>query len=105
MAIARATNRTAGQFITAKKEFNGSSISGRVVTNGAFFNTGKMSNDYAKMIKQDIESMPDGVEGFVVYSYATPIGWYTPATGWKKSSQKHSVTTSKHSGLFSGDWV
>lgn len=35
---------------------------------------------------------------YVVYSYDTPIAWYTPDRGWYKVGQRFSVTTSKHQG-------
>ena len=41
------------------------------------------------------ESMGEG--GYVVYSYATPIAWYSNATGeWYYDDIKHSATTSRH---------
>lgn len=35
---------------------------------------------------------------YVVYSYATPIAWWSEEHGWYVVSQKFSVTTSKHQG-------
>ncbi len=35
---------------------------------------------------------------YVVYSYATPIAWWTEENGWHKVGQKFSVTTSRHQG-------
>jgi len=35
---------------------------------------------------------------YSVYSYATPIAWYTRENGWHRVAQKFSVTTSKHQG-------
>lgn len=33
---------------------------------------------------------------FVVYSYGTPIAWFTEADGWTIPDVKYSVTTSRH---------
>lgn len=35
---------------------------------------------------------------YVVYSYATPIAWYSTAWGWRVPPVRYSVTTSKHQG-------
>lgn len=35
---------------------------------------------------------------YVVYSYATPIAWYSTAWGWRVPDVRYSVTTSKHQG-------
>lgn len=35
---------------------------------------------------------------YVVFSYATPIAWYTVENGWYKVRQKFSATTSRHQG-------
>lgn len=35
---------------------------------------------------------------YVVWSYDTPIAWWSRRYGWHKVSQKFSVTTSKHQG-------
>jgi hypothetical protein len=35
---------------------------------------------------------------YVVFSYATPIGWHVPGQGWTVPDVKYSVTTSRHQG-------
>lgn len=35
---------------------------------------------------------------YVVWSYGTPIGWWTDMYGWHRVEQRFSVTTSKHQG-------
>lgn len=35
---------------------------------------------------------------YVVYSYSTPIAWWSGVNGWHVVSQKFSSTTSKHQG-------
>lgn len=36
--------------------------------------------------------------GYAVYSYATPIAWWSPEDGWTMPEVRYSVTTSKHQG-------
>ena len=38
-------------------------------------------------------------ESFVVYSYATPIAWWTPSGGWFVPAVKYSVTTTNHQAV------
>lgn len=35
---------------------------------------------------------------YAVFSYSTPIAWYTPDRGWYKVRAKFSPTTTKHQG-------
>jgi hypothetical protein len=37
-------------------------------------------------------------EASVVYSYSTPIAWVIDGT-WRRTEERYSVTTSKHTGL------
>lgn len=36
---------------------------------------------------------------YVVYSYATPIGWWSEKFGWTIPDVKHSATTSRHQSV------
>lgn len=36
---------------------------------------------------------------YVVYSYATPIAWWSKEHGWRMPDIKYSVTTSRHQSL------
>jgi hypothetical protein len=36
---------------------------------------------------------------YIVWSYATPIAWWSEEHGWRIVDQRFSVTTSKHQGL------
>lgn len=36
---------------------------------------------------------------YVVYSYNTPIAWWTPETGWVIPDVKYSPTTSRHQSI------
>lgn len=39
---------------------------------------------------------------YVVYSYETPIAWWTPGRGWTKPNIRYSLTTSHHQGRVYG---
>lgn len=36
---------------------------------------------------------------YVVYSYDTPIAWFSPLRGWVVPQRKYSATTSRHQGV------
>jgi hypothetical protein len=46
-----------------------------------------------------VASPEEGEKFYVVYSYQTPIAWWTPKYGWVRPAIKYSVTTSKHQGF------
>jgi len=62
--------------------------------------------DSGRLAGKDLEEFRKVIESrervFVVFSYATPIIWVFPDGKEYRVSQKFSVTTSKHSGLFYG---
>lgn len=43
--------------------------------------------------------LADGDVLYVVFSYATPIAWYTRADGWVIPPVKYSATTSRHQSI------
>lgn len=68
-------------------------LQGRVVEGLGRYDCGQLADaDKAKFIEQCDEIT------YVVYSYVTPIAWYTPKHGWHKVEQKFSPTTSTHQG-------
>jgi hypothetical protein len=83
----RASRKTAGEFITARKEFDASNLNGRSYDT----DTGWMSAGEAKRYK---ESNPT----YTVRSFSTPIAWHGDK-GWEMSSDKHSPTTSRHQNI------
>jgi hypothetical protein len=46
----------------------------------------------------DTDRIDNGGTIYVVYSYSTPIAWYTHAWGWRIPEVRYSVTTSRHQG-------
>jgi len=79
--------RDAIHYISERKEFTASALEGRAYNVG----TGRLNSDEIARYNQDVNTT-----SFWVYSYSTPIAWYSYATGWYVVSQKFSVTTSKH---------
>lgn len=92
----RTTNREARKYIANLEPF----------TNG----TGSFRGVERDDIPSGTGKMPDGPErgdyivqrnwgflDYVVFSYATPIAWYSNRDGWHVTEHKYSVTTSgKH---------
>jgi len=79
--------RDAIHYITERKEFTASALEGRVYNVG----TGRLDPEETARYNQDQASTI-----YWVYSYSTPIAWFSSVSGWYIVSQKFSVTTSKH---------
>lgn len=77
-------------YIAERKEFTASALEGRAYNVG----TGRLDNEETARYNEDLKTT-----SFWVYSYSTPIAWYSYATGWYVVEQKFSVTTSKHSNF------
>lgn len=78
--------RDAIHYIATRQEFRASALEGRVYGVG----DGRLDEQETARYKQDLNSVM-----YWVYSYSTPIAWYTP-DGWYMVEQKFSPTTSKH---------
>lgn len=61
------------------------------------YGTGRLDSHECDRYYAEVATAGIG-EAYVVYSYATPIAWWTPEHGWHKVTQRFSVTTSKHQG-------
>jgi hypothetical protein len=81
--------RDAIHYIATRQEFRASALEGRAYNVG----TGRLDAEETARYNQDLET-----SCFWVYSYSTPIAWYSYSTGWYVVSQKFSPTTSKHQG-------
>lgn len=90
--IPRANHATSPTFIFQRKEFTCNSMRGRWIE--------RWQTDTGDLNDEEVEAFNNhfltGEPMFVVYSYATPIAFWTEAHGWHKVDQKFSVTTSKH---------
>jgi surface antigen len=84
--------RDAIHYIATQQEFKASALSGvNANTNGLQGAYGRLDPEEFARFKE-VESQVS----YVVYSYGTPIAWYTEGNGWYVVEQKFSVTTSKH---------
>ena len=81
--------RDAEHYIATRQEFRASALEGRVYGVG----NGRLDPEETARYNQDLNSVI-----YWVYSYSTPIAWYTPE-GWYTVSQKFSMTTSKHQSV------
>lgn len=92
----RVTNRGAKEPIRDRVNFNANSMSGRW-TNDADF--GRMENTTGRNLFTSMmrEHLRQSETMFVVYSYATPIAWYSPLQErWYYVNEKYSPTTTQH---------
>lgn len=80
---------TATRCIAAREPFKGSNLYGYVGTNGI----GILRGEDLERMRADATKIL-----YSVYSYATPIGWYTDENGWYRVKMKFSPTTSRHQG-------
>ena len=81
--------RDAIHYIETRQEFRASALEGRVYG----VDSGRLNEEETARYNQDLNAVM-----YWVYSYSTPIAWYTKG-GWYCVAQKFSVTTSKHQGL------
>ena len=82
--------RDAIHYIATRQEFKASALSGSPYRMSEGYLTGADCEQYYT----DQNSMD-----YVVYSYHTPIAWFSSVSGWYVVSQKFSQTTSKHQNL------
>ncbi len=92
--MAKLTNRQAREAIHATRAFttNNGTVTGRHDLGGI----GIMRNPAE--IRELTEASEAGRLEYVVYSYSTPIAWVIDGT-WRRTDERYSVTTSKHTGL------
>ena len=86
--------RDAIHYIMTRQEFKASALSGGFKVYAP--DTGRLNDEEIAKIK---ETTREAGGAYFVYSYGTPIAWFTPFQGWYVVSQKFSVTTSKHQNL------
>lgn len=86
MTVATATLRSAGQYIAAQQEFQGSHFRGTKTFDGM----GELHRAY--------DAMAVSTADYVVYSYSTPIAWCIGGA-WVIPCESYSVTTTKHQNI------
>ena len=98
------SNSKAGQFIVDRTNFMGSNFYGQTQSpdpDDRYPAYGMLPSTHILELEKDNPS-------YIVYSYGTPIAWYTSKGQWVIPSLKYSVTTSKHQSLVRGatqSWV
>ena len=91
----RVRNRDAERFIRERKPFmsHTGNFSGR--DHSGIHVSGRLPSSE----KESFYAAVDDPQGYVVYSYSTPIAWYTQADGWIISGTRYSVSTSRHQSV------
>lgn len=106
--MSRIATANADAFIVARAEFTShGALRGTGVNNhnGLQASPGRLPDPHrtAFLAAQPAYGTRPGAEDadvlYVVFSYATPIAWFTAADGWVVPDVKYSVTTSKHQGV------
>ena len=95
--MSKTDNRTAARRMASLKdavENHGGTFWGGIPTSRVTIPTGRLPKEYSDVLQD--ESFKGTLE-YVVYSYATPIGWYANGE-WTIPDVKYSNTTSRHQG-------
>lgn len=99
MSATRTANRDARPLIETRIPFvnHGSNFVGNAYPDGyGTRHTGRLPEEWVKAIQRENPT-------YVVFSYATPIGWWSQTHGWTVPGESYSVTTdSKHRPHLSG---
>ncbi len=90
----RVTNSGAVDCIANREAFKAHSMSGSWEVN-EFLTTGRMDRASADILRAHLAAGPV----YVVWSYATPIGWAREDGSTVIPDVRFSVTTSKHQGI------
>jgi hypothetical protein len=91
----RTNRRTTSAAIDAREEFTNSTGSMRGVVNPGRLERGRLNEDeHDALAKAEL----DGIT-YAVYSYGTPIAWWTRTGEYHRVVQRFSQTTSCHQGL------
>lgn len=85
--------RTATAISRMKPFTTSGALSAQATTGLGPFDSGYLSGKDEEAFRAQCDDIR-----YVVYSYSTPIAWWTGTHGWHVVSQKFSPTTSKHQG-------
>jgi hypothetical protein len=86
--------RDAEHYIATRQEFKASALTGKYKNYTP--ETGRLNETDGLKLGG---VMNENGGAYVVYSYGTPIAWFSLLEGWYVVSQKFSQTTSKHQNL------
>ena len=91
MTVKRATRNNAAQFISARQNFKTSGA-----LSGYEIGSDPHNGSYGRLPEEFRESCRWA--DYRVYSYVTPIAWWTDGKGWERPDTYYSPTTSHHQG-------
>lgn len=90
MAVRKATRNNADQFISKRLDFKTSgALSGYNRVRDAVASTGQLPAEFKESFYAST---------YRVYSYVTPIAWWSEDKGWERPEVTYSPTTSHHQG-------
>jgi hypothetical protein len=90
------SRKNAIEKIAKLQEFNGNSMYGRINPDGGWMSSGRI---YGAASFAWVEDLHAKEIRYVVYSYSTPIAWFTARGEWVVPAEKHSATTSRHQSI------
>jgi hypothetical protein len=88
------SNKNSGDFIASRVAFTGSNLYGMVTAPNL-----DQRSSFGMLPDAHIASLLADRPSYIVWSYGTPIAWYTQTDQWVIPSLKYSVTTSRHQSL------
>jgi hypothetical protein len=90
MAVRKATRNNADQFITKRLDFKtGGALSGYQSGSDPINHPGRLPEEFRESFRNS---------EYRVYSYVTPIAWWSVDRGWERPEVSYSPTTSHHQG-------
>ena len=88
----RTANNASRNLIANRVEFQGSNLRGSW---DLWPSRGVLPSHYVDILREDADNS-DGDGLYVIYSYSTPIAWWTESRGWTVPPVKYSRTTTRH---------
>lgn len=90
MTVKRATRNNASQFIRARQNFKtGGALQGYSLLTDPIATFGRLPEEFKNSFLTST---------YRVYSYVTPIAWWSEGEGWTRPEVSYSPTTSHHQG-------
>lgn len=90
MAVKKATRNNADQFISKRLDFKtGGALSGYQSGTDPINHPGRLPEEFKESFRNS---------EYRVYSYVTPIAWWSEDRGWERPEVYYSNTTSHHQG-------
>ncbi len=93
MAMQTAGRNAVDANVSNRRDFQHGNVSGQTYTASGDVSTGQLPAEYRKMLAEAVGAV------YVVFSYRTPIAWWSGDGGWTMPNVRYSVTTSNHQNL------